>query len=618
MLRKYVNVSVCIVIAVLFLVAVTALSSPQYVQATTWEKDSIDTGAYFVSLAFDSHDIPHLAYAWGGQIRYASKSGGSWITTTVVQGDYPALALDTYGRPHISYYNRSSGDLEYASWNGTAWSTSKVDSAGTVGVYTSLVLDSLNRPHISYADRDNGTLKYATFNGSGWVTETVDGGMAMYYEHSSVDVDRNNLPHIAYRSNSNLKFASKSGGSWSTQTIDDAGNTGSFCSLAFDNYDRPHISYWSYTDWKIKYATRSGAGWQIADVHSGSYSALAVDLGNHPHIVYWEGGQVKYGWAAENVGNAGSMSSENWRFDIAVNSAGEAGIVYWGDGISLTYAQRQAALPTIATIPPQGGDIYGADGVRIIFPDGCITDTVVVTYTPLSEVEMGGKTSTDYVFDLLAVYSNTGQLAQLVPGGSYTIVITYTNIDPNIENEDLGLYWWDETLGQWSQQGITSTVNITDNVITAQSSHFSLFAVLGEPHYVLTVAKSVIPTGQIRYGDELTYTLFITGAPGTEVGVYDPLINTTFVRFVEKPGGIEYANHAITGTMMITPTNQTTVSFVVKVGVPGTIGIYVDVSNTACIYPAGQTISMCEWSNTVTNQAYRPYTIFLPLVARNQ
>ncbi len=40
--------------------------------------------------------------------------------------------------------------------------------------------------------------------------------------------------------------------------------------------------------------------------------------------------------------------------------------------------------------------------------------------------------------------------------------------------------------GQWSQQGITSTVNITDNMVTARVSHLSLFVVLGLVSYVLT------------------------------------------------------------------------------------------------------------------------------------
>lgn len=135
---------------------------------------------------------------------------------------------------------------------------------------------------------------------------------------------------------------------------------------------------------------------------------------------------------------------------------------------------------------------------------------------------------------------------------------------------------------------------------------------------VMNIAKSVTPIGMVNYGDLLTYTLSISATPGIELGIYDPLTSTNFVRFVEPLAGIAYTDRAITGTTMITPTNQITVSFVVQVGVPGTVGIYVDVSNTARICPAGYTISMCIWSDIVINQVYRPYAIFLPLVIRNQ
>ncbi len=134
----------------------------------------------------------------------------------------------------------------------------------------------------------------------------------------------------------------------------------------------------------------------------------------------------------------------------------------------------------------------------------------------------------------------------------------------------------------------------------------------------LTIHKTVSPVGKVRYGAALTYTLVITGMPGAVVNLYDPLTQTTFVEFVEQPAGIDYADHAIIGAAVITPTRAITVSFVVQVGVPETIGIHMDVKNTACVYHVGQTLTMCVWSNTVTNPAYRPNSIFLPLVIKNQ
>ena len=134
-------------------------------------------------------------------------------------------------------------------------------------------------------------------------------------------------------------------------------------------------------------------------------------------------------------------------------------------------------------------------------------------------------------------------------------------------------------------------------------------------HLATHITKTVIPTGQVEYGDLLTYTLVISGVPGAELGLFDPLTDTAFVRFAELPatGLITYADGAITGTLTVTPTNQETVSFVAQVRVPGTAGWSVTVSNRACIYPFGGTLDECVWSNEVANSALPPYVIYAPL-----
>ncbi|RLC85172.1 MAG: hypothetical protein DRI79_11735 [Chloroflexi bacterium] len=143
-------------------------------------------------------------------------------------------------------------------------------------------------------------------------------------------------------------------------------------------------------------------------------------------------------------------------------------------------------------IGTDGGDLTSYDGdTTIQIPGGAVTSTVVITHAPASGIPPGGNlNSIGNVFDVTAVYSSTdpgtaGLPAQIAPGYTYTITAQYsdTKIGPTVE-DTLGLYWWDEGVSQWSQQGITSTVNITDNLVTAQVDHFSLFAVLGETHRV--------------------------------------------------------------------------------------------------------------------------------------
>jgi photosystem II stability/assembly factor-like uncharacterized protein len=142
----------------------------------------------------------------------------------------------------------------------------------------------------------------------------------------------------------------------------------------------------------------------------------------------------------------------------------------------------------------------------------------------------------------------------------------------------------------------------------------------------ISIEKSVTPQDQVNYGDEITYTLVISAAPGVQVGLYDPLEDATWVRFVECPPGVFHidALHGtlhlggtVTGTLEVTPTNRVTVSFVARVGVPDTLGWTVDVSNRACVYPLGNSLDDCVWSNEVENSAFRPYGIYLPTIVRD-
>lgn len=123
-----------------------------------------------------------------------------------------------------------------------------------------------------------------------------------------------------------------------------------------------------------------------------------------------------------------------------------------------------------------GGDLTSYDGnTTVQIPAGAITDTVVITHTPATGTPPGGNLAgISHVFDITAVYSSTdpGTLslpAQIVPGHTCTITVQYSDTEKGTVVEDtLGLYWWDEGASQWSQQGTTSSVNTTDNLVTAQ------------------------------------------------------------------------------------------------------------------------------------------------------
>ena len=174
------------------------------------------------SIALDSQGYPHISYHNGtnDDLRYAYKDASGWHIETVDSagdvGYYTSIALDSQGFPHISYYDETNGDLKYAYkyFNPLRqrfeWHIETVDSEGDVGKFTSIALDSQGYPHISYYDRTNGDLKYAYKDASGWHIETVDseGRVGAF---TSIALDSQGYPHISYfgATNLDLKYTTK-------------------------------------------------------------------------------------------------------------------------------------------------------------------------------------------------------------------------------------------------------------------------------------------------------------------------------------------------------------------------------------------------------------------------
>ncbi|MCX7021608.1 MAG: T9SS type A sorting domain-containing protein, partial [bacterium] len=255
-------------------------------------------------------------------------SAGEWqIETVDSEGDvgkYTSLALESSGRPHISYYG--DGHLKYASWNGSSWWIETVDSVGDVCEYTSLALDDSDYPHISYGG--DGALKYARWNGSSWQIQTVDsdGDVGAY---SSLALDDSDYPHISYYyasydsindvrfsprddyeapvlitpdrySRGYLKYAHWNGSSWQIQTVDSTSpDVGMWTSLALDFSDRPNISYnllyWDEYELRrgaLRYARWNGSSWQTYAVDMagevGEFTSLALDSDGNPRVSYYD------------------------------------------------------------------------------------------------------------------------------------------------------------------------------------------------------------------------------------------------------------------------------------------------------------------------------------------
>lgn len=181
--------------------------------------DSAGSAGYFTSLALDSAGRPHISYiryASPQTVRYAQFNGSAWLLETVYESssrplDYTSLSLDAGGVPHIAWHLGTPMDhfvhtLMYATYDGS-WQSQAVDSDGVVGEFPSLALDPAGRPHISYLGANK--LKCAYYFDATWTIETVDNS-ATVGKYASLALDSAGQPHIGYHdeTNGDLKHAS--------------------------------------------------------------------------------------------------------------------------------------------------------------------------------------------------------------------------------------------------------------------------------------------------------------------------------------------------------------------------------------------------------------------------
>ena len=300
----------------------------------------------------------------GGVLKLAIGSGVGWIIKTIHDpllgsvGWYASLKLDSTGKTRIAYYfSNFMGDdnLWYAEYIGGGagnctdndYQCDSIDSGDQMGKYASLALDSFDRPRIAYYDGGNDALMYAYQNGGSWTISEILPTNSGQYASLYVDVDNGDLPRIAHYDATNGKLGYAvyvgSGGNcgfdsssttflWQCDEIESVGTTTDpkGISMAVDRAGYPIIAY-----------QNGGSALKVAR----PAAALGLFVGNCGPIA-----SLFYTWQCETI-SFGIMIGQGDFVSLAVNSAGLATIAYNGnittsDGdLKIAYQRLQVFLP---------------------------------------------------------------------------------------------------------------------------------------------------------------------------------------------------------------------------------------------------------------------------------
>ncbi len=393
----------------------------------TQKVDTNGNVGWYTSIKLDSNDRPHISYydSTLDDLKYAYYDGNQWHNETVESqgnvGSHTSIDLDTSERPHISYYDTTNTNLKYAYNDGNQWHNETIDNNGVTGDYTSLTLTTNDVPHISY--RREKHLKYTVLDNS--TPNSTVNPLTGYWKHDSINITANATDNgesgvdsvelfYRYRVNKTSNWGGwnssgvdtkepwswrfnfsegvgryqfysnatdhagrveSSPGSkdtkcgyrpnrWSILTLDAPGSIGKYTSMALDDQNMPHISYYDDTSDDLKYAHFNGIQWLIQTADSpdsrGKYSSIAVGADRKVHISYYDdtNDDLRYAllddgnWTREVIDSSGDVGKYT---SITLDSNNRPHISYYnGSNTNLQYIYYDGAKWNKETVDTTG------------------------------------------------------------------------------------------------------------------------------------------------------------------------------------------------------------------------------------------------------------------------
>ena len=274
----------------------------------TWQKERVDNTIPVgneVSIMLDAQQRPHIAYqdSVNQDLYYAFRDESGWHSARLVHlgvvGRFNNIALTNLGVA-ITYFDETQGEIDIlfgAVGSLTFGLPQRVAQTATLGQH-GLAVNSQGRPRVSYHDSVNGDLMLASQQISGaWTSETV-GDMGNVGVTSSLAYDSNDVPHIAasvfYENRYFLNYYTFNGSTWQDEGV--AANVnlsvGQYHDLTVDDNGRATIAYIDSTNRSLKLARRESLfNWQTETIDTTNVTrvgGIGVDAAGEPIVSYYE------------------------------------------------------------------------------------------------------------------------------------------------------------------------------------------------------------------------------------------------------------------------------------------------------------------------------------------
>lgn len=492
----------------------------------------------------------------------------------------PSITTDSKGYLHSVWMELSPGSenfwtgvenpgIFYSKWNGDTWSTPlKISqNTGKWAGLPSIAVDSTNKIHVVWDEsvsENEGQIMYALYNGSSWSTpvtiSTVTNGTSKGNWSARIAVDSSDSLHVIYNftdytsntSGPNEYYYTKYNGSWSTaEKISESFQNAQHASLATGPGTTVNVLLWA--DGGVWYKKNTGSGWttstRVSPVNNedAQYPKMVVDGSNKIHVV-WAAiiHTVEDTWLNSTRYVSSTDGGANWSSPITINTNNMVW-TYWGvpllgltkdsknniyvgwgelnpvSGTDVKYRKWNGAswenavllrnvtevdspylfqdiwdnqhfvwteknqgtgiweiwysiLPAYwSTIGSGGGSLVvnpnNTTLVSLTVPSGALASSVAISAAigPLPE-----SANPNYVTVPKAYYFGPSGLTFTK---NYTAVYTYN--DAELAGGDpryLGVYLWNGLTNSWSYE--SGTVNTTAKTCTVKLNHFSLYGMM--------------------------------------------------------------------------------------------------------------------------------------------